>query len=122
MFNKTDQSAAPVGIAARVPNTKSILGADLIISGEITSAGDLEVHGEIDGNIAARSVLIGSDGKMSGAISAETVDVRGKMDGQVAAGNFTLRTEAQVNADITYRSLVIETGAQVEGRFARAKD
>lgn len=117
MFNKTaDQTAAP---STRASNTKSILAADLKVSGEISSSGDVELAGEVDGNISARSVAITSDGRMSGAVRADSLEVKGKLDGQVEAGSFTLRSTAQVTADVTYSTVVIESGAQIEGRFTR---
>ncbi|WP_435258212.1 bactofilin family protein [Thioclava sp. FR2] len=119
MFNKTaDQTAAP---SARPSNTKSVFAADLKITGEVSSAGDIEMAGEVDGNISARSLAISADGRMKGLVRAETVDVKGKLDGQVDAGAFTLRATAQVAADVTYATLVIESGAQIEGRFAKRK-
>lgn len=118
MFNKTtDQTAAP----GTPSNTKSVFSSDLKITGEISSIGDIEMLGDIDGNITARSLSVGAEGRMNGTITADTVDVRGKVDGQITAGSFTLRAAAQVAADITYRSLIIESGAQIEGRFARQK-
>lgn len=122
MFSKTDQTSAATVPAARISNTKSIFGSDLVISGEVSSLGDIEVHGQVDGTMTARTVSIGNGGTVSGSINAETLDVRGKLDGQIAAGNFTLRVDADVNADVTYRSVVIESGARIEGRFALAKD
>ena len=123
MFNKTtDQTAPPGGTAPpRDSNTKSVFASDLKITGEISSLGDIEMMGEIDGNITARSLSVGSEGRINGTITAETVDVRGKVDGQINAGSFTLRAAAQVAADISYRSLIVESGAQVEGRFAKLK-
>ncbi len=123
MFNKsTDQTAPPTGSApARVSNVKSVFASDLKITGEISSIGDIEMMGEVDGNISARTLLVGSEGRMNGTVSAETVEVRGKVDGQISAGSFTLRAAAQVAADITYKTLVIESGAQIEGRFAKQK-
>ncbi len=119
MFNKTaDPTAAP---SARVSNTKSTFAADLRITGEVSSAGDIEVMGEIDGNVSARGLVIGGEGRMNGTVSADTVEVKGRLDGQVAAGAFLLRASAQVAADITYKTLVIESGAHIEGRFAKAK-
>ncbi|MFN4156507.1 MAG: polymer-forming cytoskeletal protein [Paracoccaceae bacterium] len=123
MFNKTtDQTAAPGGAPpARPSNTKSVFSSDLKITGEISSMGDIEMMGDIDGNVTARSLIVGSEGRMNGTITAETVEVRGKVEGQVSAGSFTLRAAAQVAADITYRTLIIESGAQIEGRFAKHK-
>lgn len=121
MFNKTaDPTASP---APTLPssNTRSVFSADLKISGEISSTGDIEMAGEIDGNISARSVSIGVEGRVNGTIKAEALDIKGQMDGQINAGNFVLRSSAQVAADVTYRSVIIESGAQIDGRFAKAK-
>ncbi|MDB5658074.1 MAG: hypothetical protein JWS10_689, partial [Cypionkella sp.] len=50
-----------------------------------------------------------------------TVEVKGKLDGRVDSQTFTLRAAAQVAADISYTTLIIESGAQIEGRFTKAK-
>jgi len=123
MFNKTaDPTAAPLPQASRpASNTKSVLAHDLKIVGEITSNGTIEVLGEIEGNLSARGVVVGAEGRMSGSVSAETVEVKGKLLGRVASDTFTLRAAAQVAADITYTHLVIESGAQIEGKFILAK-
>lgn len=127
MFSKTDP-IAPSSTPARSPSSgaatnagKSVLASDLRISGEITSSGSIEVYGDIDGNLSARNLLIGGEGAVKGTVSAETVEVKGKLDGRVSTQSFTLRATAQVEADINYTSLIIESGAQIEGRFTRPK-
>ena len=102
-------------------NTKSVLAQDLRITGEISSTGTIEVLGEIEGNLTARGLVVGTEGKMTGTVSAETVEVKGRLDGRVATINFALRSSAQVAADITYTTLVIESGAQIEGKFTLNK-
>jgi cytoskeletal protein CcmA (bactofilin family) len=122
MFSKTDTPTTPPRPTGAPTNAgKSVLGSDLKIVGEITSTGSVEVFGEVEGNIAARGLVVGPEGQMKGTVSAESVEVKGKLDGRVSTGNFTLRAAAQVAADVTYASLVIESGAQIEGRFTRAK-
>lgn len=123
MFSKPDTPpAAPQTTRAPNPNAgKSVLASDLRITGEITSTGAVEVYGDIEGNLAARNLLIGGEGAVKGTVSAETVEVKGKLDGRVSSQSFTLRATAQVEADVTYTSLVIESGAQIEGRFTRPK-
>lgn len=121
MFNKTaDPATSPSG-ATPASNTRSVFSSDLKISGEISSTGDIDMAGEVDGNVSARSVSIGIEGRVNGTIKAESLDIRGQMDGQIDAGNFVLRSSAQVAADVTYRSVIIESGAQIDGRFAKAK-
>ena len=123
MFSKTDP-AAPASQPPRAPNPnagKSVLASDLRITGEISSTGAVEVFGEVDGTLAARSLMIGNEGSVKGTVSAETIEVKGALDGRVSTQSFTLRASAKVEADTTYTALVIESGAQIEGRFTRPK-
>ena len=128
MFSKSsDPTAAPLAPPPAVParsgsaNTKSVLAQDLRITGEISSTGTIEVLGEIEGNLTARGLVVGAEGRMTGTVSAENVEVKGRLDGRVATHNFALRASAQVAADITYTTLVIESGAQIEGKFTLNK-
>ena len=124
MFSKTaDPTSAPVsgGMPApnrpMVTNTRSVLAQDLRITGEVTSTGSIEILGEIEGTLTARGLIIGAEGRVSGSVTADTVEVRGKLDGKVTSQSFTLRSSAEVAADVTYTALVIESGAQIEGKF-----
>ena len=65
--------------------------------------------------------MIGSEGSVKGTVSAETIEVKGTLDGRVSTESFTLRATARVQADVTYTGLIIESGAQIEGRFTRPK-
>ena len=123
MFSKSaDPTAAPAPRpASGAPASRSVLGSDLRITGEITSAGTVEVYGEVDGNLSADVLTVGQDGRISGSVSAQTVEVKGRLDGKVQSGSFTMRATSQVTAEVVYSTLVIESGAQIEGRFARPK-
>ena len=125
MFSKTSDPTAgpnsPSSAGRPASNTTSVLAQDLKIVGEITSNGAIEVLGEIEGNLAARSLVIGDGGRVAGSVIADTVEVKGKLDGRVSSDSFTLRAAARVTADITYTTLIIESGAQVEGNFKLAK-
>lgn len=127
MFSKTaDQTSSPAPSVSRPGNPgsnagRSVLGADLRITGEITTTGSVEVLGEIDGNISAHGLIIGQEGKVRGSVSAATVEVKGKLDGKVTCDSFTLRSTAEVKADITTAGIVIESGAAIDGRFLKPK-
>lgn len=124
MFSKTaEPSAAPTRPAAGSTgtNTRSVFAADLRIVGDVTSTGTVEILGEIEGTLAAHTLNIGGEGRVSGQVAADTIEVKGKLDGRVDANAFTLRASAQVAADVIYSTLVIESGAQIEGRFSKPK-
>jgi len=61
----------------------SILGSDLIITGDIKTDGDVQIDGRLDGNIKAGNVTIGEQGAVNGKISASAVHIRGKVTGKV---------------------------------------
>ena len=122
MFSKTDTTAAPTRSGSATGSGRSVFSSDLKVTGEVSSGGTLEILGEVDGNVSARGLLIGAEGRVSGTVQADTVEVRGHLEGKAATNDFTLRAPAEVAADVTYRTLVIESGATIEGHFARAKD
>ncbi|WP_135450018.1 MULTISPECIES: bactofilin family protein [Tabrizicola] len=128
MFSKTsDPTSAPVAPSVSRPSTagtnvsRSVLGADLKITGEISTTGSVEVLGEIDGNITAHGLIIGQEGRVTGSVKADTVEVKGRFDGKVTCDSFTLRSTAEVKADVTTAGIVIESGASMEGRFLKPK-
>jgi cytoskeletal protein CcmA (bactofilin family) len=129
MFSKTaDPTGMPGTAAGTAPAprpggnaSRSVLAADLKITGDITSSGTVEVMGEIDGNLAADILTIGQEGRVSGTVKARAVEVKGHVDGKIHSQDFTMRSSAQVAADVTYATVVIESGAQIEGRFALSK-
>jgi len=122
MFSKTsDPTAAPSPAGRPASNTRSVLAQDLRIVGEITSNGTIEVLGEVEGNLSARGLVVGAEGRVAGSVVAETVEVKGKLNGRVSSDSFTLRAAANVAADITYTTLIIESGAHIEGTFTLAK-
>lgn len=97
----------------------SVLASDLVVTGTVTAKGTIELHGNIDGELAADQLVIGNEGRVKGRVKAIGVDLRGEMDGAVFCDELTLRAAARLNADVTAATLVIESGAEVEGRFAR---
>ncbi|MGB8815369.1 MAG: polymer-forming cytoskeletal protein [Paracoccaceae bacterium] len=106
---------------APAATSRSVLAADLKIKGDLSSDGTIEVLGEIDGKVTARALIVGAEGRVKGTVSAETVEVRGLLDGRISCTALTLRAAASVKADSTYTTLIIESGATVEGRFTLAK-
>jgi cytoskeletal protein CcmA (bactofilin family) len=124
MFSKTaDPTAAPQRPASGSTgtNNRSIFSADLKIVGDVSSTGTVEVMGEVEGTIAAHTLTIGGEGRVQGQIAADSVEIKGKMDGRIDANSFVLRAAAQVTADVSYVTLVIESGASVDGRFSKPK-
>ena len=106
---------------AAVPGGRTVLASDIRLSGDLSSTGTVEILGEVTGDVNAHTLIVGAEGQVKGSVSAEAVEVRGHLEGKVSCLAFTLRSSAIVSAEVNYDSLVIESGAQINGRFAHAK-
>lgn len=115
--------AAPnaTGSAVGSNTAPSILGADLRVTGEITTTGLVEVLGEVDGTLNAASLIIGQEGRIKATVRAGTVEIIGTLDGKLICDSLTLRATAVVKAHITTDVIVIESGALIDGRLVKPK-
>ncbi len=106
---------------AAVPGGRTVLAADIRLSGDLSSSGTVEILGEVSGDISAQTLIVGADGLLKGSVSAEAVEVRGTLDGKVSCLSFTLRSSAVVTAEVNYDTLIIESGAEIDGKFKRSR-
>jgi cytoskeletal protein CcmA (bactofilin family) len=100
----------------------SIIGEDLSISGNVTSKGEIQVDGEIQGDIHCGSLLLGDKSQVLGGVIAEDVVVRGRVVGSIRGLRVTLQAQSHVEGDIFHQSLAIEQGAYFEGKSRRSDD
>ena len=98
----------------------SIVVEDLTIKGNVTSKGEIQVDGEIEGDIRCSSLLLGDKSKVTGGVAAEDVVVRGHIVGSVRGLRITLQAQSHVEGDIFAQSLAIEQGAHFEGTSSRS--
>lgn len=99
----------------------SVLASDLVIDGDVTSTGPVEVQGRVAGRVRAPVVLIAPTGSIEGAAVAHDLSVLGRISGAVDARNVSLSAGAVVHADVTHERIAIETGAEVEGQLKRPR-
>ena len=120
MFSKASSAPtawnANAGIGIAEEGETSVIGDAAVIVGDLTSEGEIEVQGTVEGNIRSRKVIVGEGGQVHGEIVAEAVDIRGAVEGPVVAASVTVARTARVIGHITHRELTIEPGAYLEGR------
>jgi cytoskeletal protein CcmA (bactofilin family) len=97
----------------------SIISADLRIAGDLICQGDIQVDGQVEGDIRSGSVVIGEGAVVTGSVEAENVRICGKLIGQVKADNVILEKTAHVTGDVLHHSLAIAQGAFLEGACKR---
>ena len=116
-----DPAKRPVSAAARAAGP-SIISADVKIRGSVTSQGDLDINGHIEGDVRAATLTIGDTGAVKGEVIAESVVVRGTIEGRIRGRKVQLCTGAKVRGDIIHASLAIEPNALFEGAVKHAQD
>ena len=100
--NKKDTSTSPAGVAKNA--APSLLSSDLVINGNLESAGDMQVDGTVEGDIKSKKLTISASAVVRGSIEAESVVIAGSVIGQIKA-----------IADVIQERLTIEPGAFFEG-------
>ena len=125
---KSPFTERPATYAAKAPSpaaskmVPSIIGEDLTITGNVTSKGEIQVDGEIQGDIHCGSLLLGDKSQVMGSVIAEDVVVRGRVTGSIRGLRVTLQAQSHVEGDIFHQSLAIEQGAYFEGKSRRSDD
>lgn len=105
--------------AARANARRSIVAVDLLIEGDVTSAGAFDIEGRIVGSIRAPQVAVAATGWVEGSVIANELSVMGSISGSVSARNVQLGTSAVVHADVLHERIAIEAGAELEGLLQR---
>jgi len=98
----------------------SIIGEDLTIEGNVLSKGEIQVDGQIKGDVHCGSLLLGDKAQVDGSVVAEDVVIRGKVMGSIRGLRVTLQSQSHVEGDIHHQSLAIEQGAYFEGKSRRS--
>ena len=124
----TNLPALPDPIQQRRPMSgragiASIIANGVKITGTIEADGaELQVDGEIEGNVRGGSLTVGDTGMVKGDIVSESVTVHGRIEGSVRARKVMLARNAHVLGDIVHQSLSVEMGAVFEGQCRYLQD
>ncbi|MDH5750473.1 MAG: polymer-forming cytoskeletal protein [Rhodospirillales bacterium] len=101
------------------PQSPSIISAGLSVVGDLSSNGEIQVDGNVDGDIQTKTLLVGESANIKGSISCDTIRVHGSINGQIKSHTVFLAKTAHVVGDVLHETLSIETGAFIEGHCKR---
>jgi len=124
----SDASSAvprPSEFKASSPKAKppaSVLSADLHVTGNMKTTGDIQVEGTVEGDIRAHLLTIGESATIKGEVTADDVVVNGRVVGRVRGLKVRLTATARVEGDIIHKTIAIESGAHFEGSVQRQDD
>ncbi|ACM04226.1 Polymer-forming protein [[Luteovulum] sphaeroides subsp. megalophilum] len=98
---------------------RSVVAPDLVVEGEMTSAGPVDVQGTVVGGVEAPEVVVAEAGRIEGSVTAHDLAVLGRISGSVSARQVRLGPSAVVQAHVLHERIAIEAGAELDGRLQR---
>ncbi len=119
--NSQTQSSKRAG-SMKSAGVPSIISTDVVMRGNVNSAGEIQFDGTLEGDIKAGSLIIGEKATVKGEVICETVTVRGRVEGGIRAKSVSLASTAHILGDILHSSLSVETGAHFEGNCRHSDD
>ena len=95
----------------------SVVSTECYFQGTLNVQGSLRVDGTLEGSVDnAHHVIIGTEGKIVGDVSAKVVVCGGKIEGNVCADMLEILAQASITGDIRAQKMVVEEGGRINGQ------
>lgn len=101
------------------PKPMSVIGADIVITGNIEASVDLHLEGRVIGDVRCATLILGEDSSIKGRVYATRVKVSGIVDGAIETKDLAVEASARVTGEITYERLRVSNGGVLEGTVTR---
>lgn len=113
MFSSKSESAG-------AKNIPSIVSAGLKITGNLETAGDIQIDGTVEGNIIADKITLGAEARITGDVDAEEIIIKGSIVGNINSVTVSLAESAIVKGNIVHTELSVEKGANIDGHCSHS--
>ncbi len=95
----------------------SVIGADIVITGNVRSSAELHLEGRIDGDVDCGSLTQGAESRIAGSVTAQSARIAGAVEGTVRIRQLVVERTARITGDVEYENITIETGGHIDGRL-----
>ena len=85
------------------------------MTGSLVSNGDIQIEGNVEGDVRSAGLVIGEKAQIRGEIQADDIAVRGRVIGRIRARKVQLSATSHVEGDILHEAFAVESGAFFEG-------
>jgi cytoskeletal protein CcmA (bactofilin family) len=109
-MQRTSERRRPEGLAPR-----ALIAAGINILGCLQTDGEIEIDGEINGDVRCAHLTIGRSGTVNGDITGKEIIIRGTVNGAIQAERVIIQEGAHVEGDIRHTKFAIEEGAYFKG-------
>jgi len=101
-----------------IPNT--VIGEGIILEAALlTGKESIRIDGTLYGNVDLNgSLILGETGIIEGKVRAKYIIAAGMIRGNIECDTiFHISSTARINGDITAKSLIVDEGGQLNGRY-----
>ena len=95
----------------------SVISKALKITGELESTEDIQIDGQIEGDVRGVGVKIGQNAKVKGTVYGDEVELAGSIEGKIEAKKVILAGTARMTGDVWHQEIKIESGAYMSGNL-----
>jgi cytoskeletal protein CcmA (bactofilin family) len=95
----------------------SVISKAVKITGQLESTEDIQIDGEIDGDVRGVNVKVGGNAKVKGTVFADEVELSGTVDGKIEAKKVVLMSTARMTGDVVHQDIQIASGAYIDGHL-----
>jgi cytoskeletal protein CcmA (bactofilin family) len=93
----------------------SVISKALKITGQLESTEDIQIDGQIEGDVRGVGVKIGQNAKVKGTVYADEVELAGTVEGKIEAKKVILTGTARMTGDVSHQDIKVESGAYING-------
>ncbi|MGD0192871.1 MAG: polymer-forming cytoskeletal protein [Rhizomicrobium sp.] len=97
------------------PPATSVISKALKITGQLESSEDIQIEGQIDGDVRGVNVKVGQNAKVKGTVYGDQVELAGTVEGKIEAKKVVLASTAHMSGDVVHQDIRIESGAFIDG-------
>src|SRR3546814_19596445 len=97
--------------------TFSIVGSDVVITGNVAASVDLHVDGKIEGDLKCANLVQGEASEIQGAVAAETTKLAGLLDASIEAKPLNAQASARLTGDVFYATITHENSGKVAAQL-----
>jgi cytoskeletal protein CcmA (bactofilin family) len=99
----------------------SIISVGTQVVGDITTDGEVQVDGKVEGNIRCESLIVADTGEVTGKVVSDSIALHGTLTGTVQSKSVRLSSTARLIGDVTHESLTVDPGAHFKGQCIPAE-
>ena len=100
----------------------SVIGPDLVVTGNLESTGEVRIDGDVQGDVYAARIVIGAQARVMGDLVADEIVIGGAVQGSIRGNDVTFQGASHIEGEVYHRKLAIEQGAYFEGKSRRSDD